>query len=140
MLKINNPTIINKNDAINHLNTQCKPVIFWDTCALLDIIRQPLSDRKGSADILAKVIQIKNKILSGDIISLSSELCIKEFNDHVGNCIESLKKESKNISVQHNHFVSFTNTLGISHVSSIDLSTYKLEEDLHRNIIFYTRR
>jgi hypothetical protein len=130
MSKITNPNIIDKAAAILHIDTEKKPVIFWDTCSLLDIVRLPLPDRKQTVDSLEKVIEIKNKIVSKDIISISSELCITEFNNHIETWTRTLELESKKLSKTFNNFIGFINkvNLGATPIPQADLSVYRLED------------
>jgi len=130
MSKIISPNIINKVAAISNLETEKKPVIFWDTCSLIDIVRLPLPDRKQTIGSLVKVIEIKNKIVSKDIISVSSELCITEFNNHIGNWTNILESESKKLSTTFNNFIGFINkaNLGAIPILPTNLSVYKLED------------
>lgn len=132
MLRITSPNIISKSAAIHHIDTVKKPVIFWDTCSFLDIIRLPIPERKQSAAVIGKVIEIKNKIVSKDIVSLSSVLCVREFNDHIENYVKMVELASKNLSGSFNNFIDFINKiqLGATPIPSVDLSVYKLEDQL----------
>jgi len=130
MSKITSPNIIDKNVAILHIDTEKKPVIFWDTCSLLDIVRLPLPDRNQTVDSLEKIIEIKNKIVSKDIVSLSSELCITEFNNHIETWTKTLESESKRLSKTYNNFIGFINkaNIGVSPILTTNLSIYRLED------------
>ena len=121
---------INKSDAVELMTKELKPVIFWDTCMLLDAIRLPIPERNHSVDLLQKVIAIKNKIVSNEIISLSSVLCVNEFNKHVDSTKNELIRASKSLTQAHNNFVGFINkyNFGGPQIPEIDLSIYKLEE------------
>lgn len=129
MSAITNPTTINRSDLFALLDLEKKPVIFWDTCAFIDIIRLPLPERKYTSDILERLILIKNKIVSGDIISISSNFCIREFNDNVTRYINHLKTETQRLNKEHNDFISFINkaNLGSNILPNIDLSIHNLE-------------
>ena len=130
MSKIINPNIMSKIAAETHINTEKKPIIFWDTCSLLDIVRLPLPDRNNTVDTLEKIIEIKNKIVSKDIISISSILCVAEFNDHIDNCVKVLEIESKKLSISYNNFIGFINkaNLGAPPVENTNLPIYGLED------------
>ena len=45
MSKIIDSSLLSKGEIIDHLDSEKKPIIFWDTCALLDIIRLPVPER-----------------------------------------------------------------------------------------------
>ena len=140
MSKINNPNVINKAAAILQIDTEKKPVIFWDTCSLIDIVRLPLPGRNQTVDSLEKVIEIKNKIVSKEIISISSELCITEFNNNIKNWTNTLESEGKNLSKTFNSFIGFINkaNLGAPPIPPTDLSAYKLENLLCQIILAIT--
>jgi hypothetical protein len=130
MSKITSPIIIDKVSAIIHIDDKKKPVLFWDTCSLLDIVRLPLPDRNQAIDSLEKIIEIKNKIVSKEIVSISSTICIAEFDNHIENWVKSLESESKKLSKTYNNFIEFINkaNLGAIPISTTDLSVYKLED------------
>lgn len=56
-----------------------KPVLFWDTCALLDIIRIPI---RSNLVALSNYERIAELIEKGDILSVTSEMVLSEVNDH----------------------------------------------------------
>jgi hypothetical protein len=125
MREITSTKIISKEDAVILLDENPKPVIFWDTCALLDIMRMPLPDRGYSLARLKRVMEIKQSIVNGKIISLASKLTLKEFNDNIYEVEDSLFKAEKNISNKFNTFIEFVNLLNPSiAILSIDLNSY----------------
>lgn len=132
MPKITSPNLIDKSAAISLIDTEKKPVIFWDTCSLLDIVRIPLPERNNTIDLVQKVIEVKSKIVSKDILSLSSALCVTEFNNHIERWIKELENESKRLSKSCNTFIDFINKInfGAATVPHIDLSIYKVEDVL----------
>lgn len=129
MSKITSPNFVDKSAVVTLIDNEKKPVIFWDTCSLLDIIRLPLPERNNSADILDRIIKIKDLITSGQVISLSSEMCVIEFNNHVDNWTNNLESESKKLSKTCNNFIDFINkiNLGTTSIPHIDLSFFKIE-------------
>lgn len=64
---------------ISQINPMNIPMVFWDTCSLLDILRIP--ERKKHDD-LDKYIQLKDLIVNNNVISCTSECVIFEFNQH----------------------------------------------------------
>lgn len=56
-----------------------KPVIFWDTCALLDVIRLPL---RYNLVTLENYDRIATLVEQGNLLSVTSEMVLSEFNDH----------------------------------------------------------
>ncbi|WP_316824721.1 hypothetical protein [Pedobacter miscanthi] len=120
--------IISLDEAIILLNADYKPVIFWDSCSLLDIMRLPMPTRKQPIDRLTKIMQIKQAIVNGDILSLASKLSIKEFNDHINDIDSDLYFEARRISREYNAFVAFINTVNPSvTLPLVDLTSHKVE-------------
>jgi PIN domain len=130
MPKIISPNYIDKATAISKIDTEKKPVIFWDTCSLLDIVRLPLPDRKQNVATLQNLLEIKDKIVSGDIISLSSKLCVDEFNNHIERWVNDVKTASIKLSQTLNDFVSFINKVNPTGtpIPTTNLSVYKIED------------
>lgn len=58
-----------------------KPVIFWDTCALLDIIRL-LERYEAGKHAYDNYCFFLEKIENGEIVSMVSEMVLTEFNQH----------------------------------------------------------
>ena len=143
MSTINNPIVVSKDDAIRLLDTNPKPVIFWDTCSLLDIIRLPIPDRKQSVNKLKNVMAIRQKIESGDIISLASILTVKEFNDHVGHTQAEVKRAAHRITEEYNKYLNFVKTANPAITSQpVDLAAFNLEislNDIVQDIAVNTR-
>lgn len=73
-----------------------KPMIFWDTCALLDIIRIPLFERQNlNIDTLYAYEGIESWIRNGRIVSVTSDLVVREFSEHVDDIINLLKLQEQ---------------------------------------------
>jgi len=130
MPKIISPNIIDKTVAISKIDVEKKPVIFWDTCSLLDIVRLPLPNRKQSVSTLQNLLEIKDKIVSDDIISLSSKLCVDEFNNHIEHYVKEVKTASTKLSQTFNDFVGFINKVNATGtlIPTTNLSVYKIED------------
>lgn len=128
MSTIASSKIIDLASAVQLLNSDIKPVIFWDSCALLDIIRLPMPERNQSVDRLTKIMEIKQAIVNGDILSLASKLTIKEFNDHIGDTESKLYFEARRISREYNAFIAFINKVNPSTMLlQVDLTAYNIE-------------
>lgn len=68
-----------------------KPIVFWDTCALLDILRIPLFDRKNlDFNTFQAYERIEAGIRSGRITSVTSDLVLKEFSAHADDVVNML--------------------------------------------------
>ncbi|WP_042369424.1 PIN domain-containing protein [Bacteroides neonati] len=57
-----------------------RPIIFWDTCALLDILR--IADREN-INAYDNYQYILEKINNDELISVTSELVLYEYNNHI---------------------------------------------------------
>jgi hypothetical protein len=132
MSTIVSPKIVTKEVAVQLLNDSGKPVIFWDTCSLLDIIRLPIPDRKHSVGRLEKVMEIRQKIVSGEILSFASVLTVKEFNDHVVEAQNEVIRAARRISQDHNNYMGFVTRVDPTTSSApIDLTLHNLEVQLN---------
>lgn len=68
-----------------------KPIVFWDTCAILELLR--LSERSAfpERDFLHYSF-LAEKIKSGEIVSVTSELVFQEFHQHYFQQLKALQK------------------------------------------------
>lgn len=71
-----------------------KPIIFWDTCALLDILRIPY--RSGKINDLNLYEKVLDGIKNGAVISVTSEIVAEEFDRHFNDMYDELEKEQEN--------------------------------------------
>lgn len=70
---------------------QGKPIVFFDTCALLEIMR--LSERASNPGRdFDQYLYLADKIEAGDLISITSELVFQEFNQHYSEELKNLQK------------------------------------------------
>ena len=68
-----------------------KPIVFWDTCALLDVLRIPMLSRpQFNINTLQAYEQLEAWIQDGSITSVTSELVIREFSEHADHRIADL--------------------------------------------------
>lgn len=68
-----------------------KPIVFFDTCALLEIMR--LSERASNPGRdFDQYMYLAEKIEAGDLISITSELVFQEFNQHYLEGLKNLRK------------------------------------------------
>ena len=58
-----------------------KLIVFWDTCALLDILRIPARENLNINDLLCYE-RIADYIENSQLVSITSGLVINEFLDH----------------------------------------------------------
>ena len=65
-----------------------KPMIFFDTCSLLDFIRFIYRANDGINTLMA-IQAVSQKIQSDEIYAVASELFIKEWNDNVDSAMQT---------------------------------------------------
>ena len=70
---------------------EAKPVVFFDTCALLEILRLPGRSIDPGRDF-EQYMYMAEKISSGDLIPVTSELVFQEFNQHYFDEFITMKK------------------------------------------------
>lgn len=128
MISIDNPKILNLVETVDFVNAENKPVIFWDTCSLMDIVRIPFPARKNHPDTDLRIIEIKDAILNGSILSLASALTIIEFNKNIPGEIDDFQNNLTKLNIEVNKYLGFINksNAGVT-LSAIDLPSYKLE-------------
>lgn len=115
-----------------------KPIIFFDTCSLLDFIRFIFRANDGISTLTA-IQTIQQKIDNDEIYAVASELFIKEWNDNVDSAMQTTSESFKKTSESFNLSAEVINTLMGQNVPvGTDLSNYKVEDWLvaiSRNII-----
>lgn len=127
----NNTSCISIEDFVLKVKeTPDKPIIFWDTCALLDIIRFIYRDERDY-NFIIKLQDIANKIENGDIISVSCETNITEWNDNVDAVLDEMKNSLIKTTNYHKHSIIVLNNLTrankISESLILDDLEYKLQ-------------
>ena len=81
--------------AINTI-PQDVPFIFWDTCALLDILRIPYREH----DVKTKIEQyqkILDLIENGNLVSVTSDMVLYEFNSNHDDILRELNKNKDGV-------------------------------------------
>lgn len=129
MINISSPNIQDLGDVTNLVNDNNKHLLFLDACALLDIVRVPLPERLNEIDLHTHLIEVKKLIVNNSIICVSSELCVKEFNDNIPAVINSYKLQIDKIEKPLNQYIDNVNKSGIAGytIAKSDLKSYSLE-------------
>ena len=91
--------------AALHDIPQNTPFIFWDTCALLDILRIPYRQENVTA-ALTKYQQLYEFIENDRIISLTSDMVLYEFNSHFDEISNELSKEVRRLKESIGKYVT----------------------------------
>lgn len=102
-----------------------KPIVFWDTCALLDVLRIPY--RSGSINELTMYEQILDSIKNGVIISVTSEIVAEEFDKHFSETCHNLENEQEKRKKGIKDFAAFeTNVANKTRIfTAVDLLSIK---------------
>lgn len=85
-----------------------KPIVFWDTCALLDILNFYIIQEKDSSSQYDFYQNILQEIKEGRILSVTSQLVYKEFMQHFK---EMYKKIAINEKSLKNVYLEYADTL-----------------------------
>jgi hypothetical protein len=130
MIRTDTLNIRTLDEVIEIINSDIKPVVFWDTCSLIDIIRVSLPSKMKTNNVMTRIVEIKDVILQEKVYSLSSELCLRELSDNIPTIIQNYLKELDDLDRTFNSYVGFINNSGLisTPISQIRLSNYKLLE------------
>lgn len=96
-----------------------KPLIFWDTCALVDIIRIPHSTKNFTIQDLNKYEDIARWLEEGVIQSVTSDLVGIEFDEHYTEEYSNLLREQDKRKNAIKHFSQYiTKTMKKTRIES----------------------
>lgn len=125
-----------KGQALQEI-PQNVPFLFWDTCALLDILRIP----ERFADVtraLTPYQRLCDLIENGNIISITSDMVLYEFNSHFDDILNELSRGVQKVKedvIRYSHLMSDKKNEKINHILPIlDISSLKILENLVRKI------
>ena len=76
-----------------------KPVVFWDTCAILELMRLPERANNPGRDF-DQYEYLADKINAGEIISVTSELVFQEFNQHYKEELTALRRHEQKMRLE----------------------------------------
>lgn len=131
MSEINGRAVISIDDFVSTIyNTNKQPIIFWDTCSLLEIIR--FLYRKGNAESYIILNKINGLIQSDSLHSVASRLTIIEWNNHQSDVIEEMKKSLALTGKYHNNCIETINEINTSTYISETIHDKNLLIDLER--------
>lgn len=120
---------ITKIAQINENNES--PILFWDTCALLDILRLPF--RKTSEKPLEQYENVNKLISENNLISVASELTVKELHHNLETV---LKEYDKNLNKLQKDLENHEKYLIKSNCINENILTFKLEEKGLKQYLF----
>jgi hypothetical protein len=115
---------------VNRILTQPAPVLFLDTCALLDIIRVPF--REVSVNLIVATNDIILKASTNHLWIVTLALVEKEWRDNAGNVSIELEKHLQKL---HDNLVKFSDTLDKIETGTpfykTDLRRFEIEQKLY---------
>lgn len=88
-----------------------KPVIFWDTCALLNIIRFIYREKGDFALKYNSIRHVHNQIISGSVYSVTSEIIVNEWNDNIDRTLSGFKQSLEDTTRYHSGGITVSNLL-----------------------------
>lgn len=83
-----------------------KPIIFWDTCALLDIIRIPFRDN-FDINTLKSYMRLADLIEAGDVLSVTSSLVSIEFDNNYNKQIVDLRRSLNKVKQNTKEYADY---------------------------------
>ena len=101
-----------------------KPIVFWDTCALVDIIRIPqIGNKKFDIHALSKYEEIAQWIRDGKLISVTSDLVRIEFDKHFANELKKVEDQTNKYQAEVKTLASYMKNTYKQHrvTTAIDL-------------------
>lgn len=108
-----------------------KPLLFWDTCALLNVVRFIYREDPGDISTFEAIMKVHDSILSRNILSVSCEAVITEFNSNID---KTMQETSDSISKTYNYYkniVDVCNTIDNMTVVLPDMRPNLLQTKLY---------
>lgn len=129
MSKINNPVEYSITDFVQNVySTNRRPVLFWDTCSLLEVLRFPY--RGGNLVSYQTLNRINGLIQNDNIYSLASSLTITEWNDHEDNVKGDTQESLIKTGNYHDTCIQIINEIFTTTHSSESLHDKQLVQSL----------
>lgn len=107
-----------------------KPVIFWDTCALLNIIRFIYREKGDFAQKYNSIKHVHDQILSGNVYSITSEIIVNEWNAHIDKTLSGFKQSLEDTTRYHLGGITVSNLLNGRTDNSEPLTGKGIEQNL----------
>lgn len=130
MSKINPPTIGIDDFVQNHFNQNQRNVLFWDTCALLDILRFPY--RNYDINAFQNLVQIKGLIDNNTVYSVCSALTVAEWNEHEARICQETQSDLLATSNYHLNSINIINSIFTTTHPTTKLDDKGLVNELER--------
>ena len=105
-----------------------KPIFFWDTCGLLEIIRFIFRKNKGISSLNA-ILDLAGKVSRDEIYCVTSELAAVEWEDNEAKAMSDAKKGLLDAEAQHMlAAAAIQSIIPGTVVNSDPISIYRLED------------
>lgn len=130
MSKVVNPIVCSISDFVtNTYNLQKKNILFWDTCALLEIIRF-IYRNNGDVNTYRAINTINGYIQSDSIYSIASSITIKEWNDNEAIVTTGFRDSLVKTTDYHKNSIDVINEINSTSLVSESLHNKRLLFDL----------
>lgn len=107
-----------------------KPILFWDTCALLDMLRIPYRD-KYDINLLISYERISDMIKRGDIVSLTSSIVDIEFDNHYGGTLNELRRSVGKVKRQAKEYTDYMSDDHLKSSIKTEIDRIEIEQLCH---------
>lgn len=119
------------NDFVDSIYKKIsKPILFWDTCSLLNIIRFLYRDEGNVHDTLKSIQYIADKICKNEIYSVSCDINITEWNNNIDNTLNDVRHSLQKTTDYHKNAIEAINVLYNYKKWSEPLTKYSIEFEL----------
>lgn len=112
MIDIDKLQTIEPEEISSRIPKNCKNIIFWDTCGILDIINLVVNSTNDS--FIRTLIKINEKIDNNEIVCFSSTIVITEINDNFHEPYGQADKLINDTLKSYNKIMGFMVSLGLS--------------------------
>ena len=112
-------------------NGNPKPVIFWDTCALLNIIRFIYREDPGDATTFDAIKKIHDAILNNEILSVSCESVITEYNNNVNEAVNQIDDSVAKTDTYYKNLLEVINKLDNTAMVYTTVRAQQMPQKLH---------
>lgn len=111
-----------------------KPVVFWDTCALLNIIRF-IYREKGDFECKYNSIKyVHDRIINEDVYSVTSEIIVNEWNNNIDKTLSEFRQSLEDTTKYHLGGITVSNLFNGRGDKSEPLTGKGLETHLYQMV------
>ncbi len=129
MSKINNPVEYSITDFVQNVySANRRPILFWDTCSLLEVFRFPY--RGGNLVSYQTLNRINGLIQNNNIYSLASSLTSTEWNDNEDKVKNDMQDSLTKTGTYHDTCIQIINEIFTTTHSSEPLHDKALVQSL----------